>query len=646
MTALRPLPALVAVLTLATLELVRCSGPLLDTTFVRGGAPAAALAAGLTYVAPAPLTALLLAGTRRVARPWTAALLGGAVLLALFRLVVQQLAGDARVVVGLLAVAVAVTVLTLAVAELSDGDGGGRAAAAAVLAGASGSVGLQLTLGTWDAPWRSTPAGWAVAVAVALAVVLLAVLARREPVAAPPRKTPGLWALGPVLSLGVLVLANPASAAAQSGLPLAVTGPLLGAGLLLAAVLAGRRPRQPAGPRRTVAVAAVALPVATAVALQVSGATAAGVALVLTALLSAQLTAALLLGRAWSSPGTDEPASSRPVRTSAATAAAAGVVGLTTIGPVLVFQLDYDVPLGVPNVLVLVLTAAALAVAGLGPAGGADRRPGPTARPRPDRAVLLGSAVLLLLGAVTAVAQARPDGPAADGRYTGRVLTWNLHYGVSPEGAVDLEAVARVIEAEDPDVVLLQEVSRGWVQGGGVDMASWLSQRLDRSFAFAPAADGRFGNVVLARGTLGDVRVQPLPYGAGPQRRSALTAVTRLGARPTTVTSIHLQHRAGNTPTRVAQLQAFLAPPRPGAQVVGGDLNATPGSAEVRLLTAAGYVSAVDAVGDPATLTDPSTGPTRRIDWVLGRGVAFADAEVLTGVQLSDHLPLVVAVRP
>ena len=78
------------------------------------------------------------------------------------------------------------------------------------------------------------------------------------------------------------------------------------------------------------------------------------------------------------------------------------------------------------------------------------------------------------------------------------------------------------------------------------------------------------------------------------------------------------------------------------ARIVGGDLNARPGSAEITLLTRAGFVSAVDAVGDPAALTSPSVSPRSRIDWVFGRGISFSRAEVLTDALTSDHLPLVV----
>src|SRR5690606_21749513 len=117
--------------------------------------------------------------------------------------------------VGLATVGLALAVLTLAVAALAGRPGGGRRAATAVVQGAAGSVGLQLTMGTWDAVWRPGLAGWLVALALAAALVWLAAVARTED--AVPASRPGrLWALGPVLGLAVMTLANPAFAASQS----------------------------------------------------------------------------------------------------------------------------------------------------------------------------------------------------------------------------------------------------------------------------------------------------------------------------------------------------------------------------------------------------------------------------------------------
>ena len=77
---------------------------------------------------------------------------------------------------------------------------------------------------------------------------------------------------------------------------------------------------------------------------------------------------------------------------------------------------------------------------------------------------------------------------------------------------------------------------------------------------------------------------------------------------PVRVTSVHLQHRAYNTPTRLDQLAVPLAAePAHGPGVDAGDLNARPGRPEIDLVTSTGYLSAIDTAGDPTALTSPST---------------------------------------
>lgn len=117
---------------------------------------------------------------------------------------------------------------------------------------------------------------------------------------------------------------------------------------------------------------------------------------------------------------------------------------------------------------------------------------------------------------------------------------------------------------------------------------------------------------------------------------------------PIRITSVHLQHREENTPTRLDQIATLLAAEGDAPlAVIAGDLNAEPGWPEIELLTRDnGWLSAQDVAGDPAALTSPSNDPQDRIDWVLGRGVTFLGAEVRGDAFSSDHLPLVVILRP
>lgn len=626
---------LVAALTVAVLELVRASGPLLDHAFAAGVVTAGVTAVATYAAAGLVALVLLLATGARAGVPSGRTVLAGAGVLAAARLVLQATDGDVRYWLGLACVAWACGVLVLAVAFVAGRPAGPRQAAFGLLLGCALSVALQLLLGTWDALWRSSPVGWLVAAVVALAPLGAFRVARPStgagaPATGRPRR---LWAVGPFLALAVTVGANPAFVASQAGVGLAWAGFALAAATITGCWLLLRPDRWAGAVRVGAGVLVVA---AVAVAMGVDGPAALVAVVVLDVAVAVVLVGVLSMRRP-ARPGVGR------------TAGTAALVGLGVVGPLLLYMLDYDVPLPVDNAVVPVLAALAVAVSGLhhrdpeaeATAPGDGRQP---ARVRAVRLLLVPPLALALVGLATAPASTHgADVPAATRSSELTVLGWNLHYGVSPAIGVDLDEVAATIEAADPDVVLLQEVERGWVFGGGADMATWLADRLGMTVRFAPAADHQFGNAILSRSGLTEVVVHPLPYGAGPQERSALSAtLTTPDGTGLRVTSVHLQHREENTPTRLDQLGTLLADePVTGPSLLGGDLNAEPGWPEITLLEDAGWVSAIDAVGDPGALTSPSDDPQHRIDWVFGQQVTFSDAHVVTGVLASDHLPVV-----
>ncbi|GIG36362.1 hypothetical protein Cpa01nite_17430 [Cellulomonas pakistanensis] len=624
--------ALVALVTVLAVDAVRAAGPVLDRAFAVSTV-AVAGAALLTFLGAGLLAALLLVGTGRRADGTASGrtALAAVVALGAARLVTQAVHDEARFVAGLVTASLAVTALVLATTLVAGRAGGGRQAALGITLGTGLAAALQLALGTWDPLWRGGVLGTVVAVALVLLAVGVAAVARGETASGRPRRT---WVLGPALALVVMVLGNPAFAASQSELPLlaAGTATVLASALTAWLLLV---PRIMARPVRWASVGL--LPVATAVAFLTTGVVALVAVLVAEVALGVVLTVALKTRR---------PAPPGIGRTALATAA----VGLGLVVVLLVYLLDYDVPLGVDNAWVVVLASAVLAAGGLrfrSPAADATgREPAPPLRANALRFLVLPSVALLLVGWASAALAA--PAPAVDRDPKAFVvLDWNLHYGVAAHTAVDLEQIARTIEAQGPDVVALQEVSRGWVLGGGADMLTWLGHRLGMQVAFAPAADQQFGNALLSRTELTDVEVVPLPYGAGPQERSALTAlVAGPGGEAVRVTSVHLQHRDDNAATRLDQLAALEAAlPADGPSVLAGDLNAGPGSAELDALGAAGWASAMDTAGAQDVLTHPSNDPEVRIDWVLGRGgITFADARVLAD-DSSDHLALVTEAR-
>ena len=201
-----------------------------------------------------------------------------------------------------------------------------------------------------------------------------------------------------------------------------------------------------------------------------------------------------------------------------------------------------------------------------------------------------------------------------------RVMTYNLHQGFDVYGRHGLEELARVIEAEDPDIVALQEVSRGWVINGSVDMLEWLSQRLDMDYVWGPAADPVWGNAVLSRLPIVSSENHEMPNNDTLRLdRAFLTVEIDLGGGETIdVVATHFHSGDGDSAIRVPQAEAMLGAVVSGrTTVLLGDFNAHPDHPEILLIAEAGFNDALVASG--ATFdgyTYPADTPWERIDYV------------------------------
>ena len=275
--------------------------------------------------------------------------------------------------------------------------------------------------------------------------------------------------------------------------------------------------------------------------------------------------------------------------------------------------------------------AKALAASELPPGMLAVRNPWP----QPFLPATLGLAIMLLVPlAFLTITPAEAKPLAAPGL---RLMTWNVEYGRdNASGGVNPAQIAEVIRGQNPDIVVLQEVSRGWAIGGGTDLAEYLRRSLGMAAYWAPAADGQFGNLLLApKSRKVEVEHHFLPYGQGPMWRSYLKVETG-GLR---IIATHLTHRKENTPTRLEQIQTILDE-KP--DIVVGDLNFWPTWQERRLFVSAGFFSAQDETGNGAGFTSPTSRPTNRVDWVwTGRRVEVGGFRILSEVKASDHFPVV-----
>lgn len=482
-----------------------------------------------------------------------------------------------------------------------------------ILAGTALDIALRTARDTVDLPWQ---AGIGSHLATAVLVIIFAVAVGliaidRGPVE--PRGAIGFLALGPALGLLHLVTGNLGFAIVHTGWDLLFTTTLLGLALVLGLLVAPLAAHHWSGWIATTGAGAAGLWLAWGM----GWSAALGLALAIASWAIFTLTAAMG-GRLLRSP------------------ASVGRAGLAlALGQLLQVALlfRYYTATGdrwIPFVLWALL---ALIVALDWPSGW----------PPGAIALLPHVALGMLLPLAAAIAwqalsrQASPPAFAPSSELV--VMTFNIQSGYDRDQRWHLETTARVIETAHPDIVLLQEVSRGWLVTSSADQLTWLARRLGMHASWGPAStDGLWGNAVLTRAQPLEEQVVHFQTTQNLRRGAVLVRL----ATPTTsvwAASTHLDDPRSATAVRLAQIEellAFLQPVRP--LILGGDLNAEPESTELAQLQSAGLRDAAAAVG----AIMPTSADARRIDYVLVTDELEPVAGSVLDVTASDHRPVIV----
>ncbi|MGR4862206.1 endonuclease/exonuclease/phosphatase family protein [Caulobacter sp. LARHSG274] len=238
-----------------------------------------------------------------------------------------------------------------------------------------------------------------------------------------------------------------------------------------------------------------------------------------------------------------------------------------------------------------------------------------------------------------------------------RLMTYNVHRCVGTDRRLDVERVAEVIAAEEPDVVALQELDVGRARTRGVDQAHRLAELLKMTSHFHPAMtveEERYGDAILTALPEKKVKAGGLPFYRGIpglEPRGALWITVEVGGAPVQIINTHLGLVPREQRLQAAALlgegwMAHEAWRAPG--ILLGDFNATPYSATYRLLRTAlrDAQGRNEAWRKAPTATFPSSFPFMRIDHVfLTKGLETIDVRSPYGAlarTASDHLPLVV----
>jgi endonuclease/exonuclease/phosphatase family metal-dependent hydrolase len=223
-------------------------------------------------------------------------------------------------------------------------------------------------------------------------------------------------------------------------------------------------------------------------------------------------------------------------------------------------------------------------------------------------------------------------------KVTFRLMTYNVHQGFNASQIPALDEIVATIAHESPDVLILEEVVRGWMIDEQHDVLSVLAQRLEMHYTFMPAIGDLYGNAILSRYPMEVVK--RVAYAPGPSLRNQPRGALFVKIGDLLIIGTHLDHTSDGTFVRQDQVRAILRELGDAtAIVVAGDLNAEPSDIEIRLFDQAGFQDLGQQAG-PTTIGDD---PPKRIDYVWGLGVVGAQAHTTPEDNLSsDHRGLVV----
>jgi len=230
-----------------------------------------------------------------------------------------------------------------------------------------------------------------------------------------------------------------------------------------------------------------------------------------------------------------------------------------------------------------------------------------------------------------------------------RVLTYNIHHGAGMDGKIDLPRIAQVIKKAKPDLVALQEVDNKTTRAKGVDQAAELGRLTGMHVTFGKAMDyagGQYGEAILSRYLLANIKVHELPFVKGCEPRAALAATIRVAADGPEILFVgtHLEH--ANKEVRLSQARALsdiIEKDSPPA-ILAGDLNAVPDSPPIKSL----LEHWTDATADRPEPTFPSDKPRVKIDYVLFRPAGawrVVEKQVVDEPVASDHRPVLVVLE-
>jgi endonuclease/exonuclease/phosphatase family metal-dependent hydrolase len=230
-----------------------------------------------------------------------------------------------------------------------------------------------------------------------------------------------------------------------------------------------------------------------------------------------------------------------------------------------------------------------------------------------------------------------------------KILNYNIHHANPPskQNFIDVEAIAKVIRQQSPDIIALQEVDVFTNRSGKtVDEATEIARLSGMPYHyFAKAIDhdgGEYGVAILSRYPMENMKNNPLPTVAETkgEPRILATAVIHLPeGKKIVFACTHLDAQKADT-NRFLQINKIteILQQEKLPVIIAGDFNATPTSRIINRLDE--FFTRTSLVDGGFTI--PVEKPNKTIDFIAYKPASYfnvVEHKIIDEKYASDHLP-------
>jgi len=240
-----------------------------------------------------------------------------------------------------------------------------------------------------------------------------------------------------------------------------------------------------------------------------------------------------------------------------------------------------------------------------------------------------------------------------------RVITYNIHHGEGMDKKFGLERIAKLLVAEKPDIVALEEVDQGTKRASRVDQPAEFARLTGMEVVFGrniPFEGGGYGTAVLTRLPIRSkesVKLKPFYKDTPEHKEQRGVQVLELGEKGgpgLLFLCTHLDFRPPDDErmNSAQTINELIRKRGDQPAIIAGDFNATPESAPIHEFAKEWKIAGWDGADAKGILTFPADKPDRRIDYVMYRPAnkwKVVEVRVLDEAVASDHRPVLTVLR-